>query len=125
MPEIKEGYFANFKNYPPNEMFIVVSRKYPWFLRKGLSHHPELAPSQKLLDDWKHGIPWNEYSVRFRTEMQQEESQKTIDDLARASQYDTFRLLCYEKNPPCHRFILIDLINKSLNEHNVIYEEDS
>lgn len=21
------------------------------------------------------------------------------------------RLICYEKNPPCHRFILIDLIN--------------
>lgn len=125
MPNVEEGYFGNFKNYPQNEMFIVVSRYYPRWLRKGLIFRPELAPSKGLLDDYKTGgISWELYEKRFREEMKEEKAQESIDGLAWASQYDTFRLLCYEKNPPCHRFILIDLINESLNEHNKIYEEE-
>lgn len=126
MPEVKEGYFANIKNYPPNELFAIVSRKYPWFVKRLYKHYVELAPSKELLKDWKEAnISWEEYEKRFRLEMQNAESQTIIDDLAWASQYDTFRLLCWEKEPPCHRFILIDLINESLNEHNKIYEDES
>ncbi len=125
MPEVKEGYFGNFKNYPENEIPIVVSRYYPRFLGKGLRFQPELAPSKRLLADYKAGgrATWEDYEKRFREEMENEKSKQAIDDLAWASQYDTYRLLCYEKYPPCHRFILIDLINASLNEHNKIYEE--
>lgn len=125
MLEIKEGYFGNFKNYPENEVPIVVSRYYPRFLGKGLRFQPELAPSKKLLADWNTGnLPWEDYEKRFREEMKNETAKQAIDDLAWASQYDTYRLLCYEKPPKnCHRFILIDLINQSLNEHNKIYEE--
>jgi len=106
-----EGYFGNFENYPENEIFIVVSRYYPRFIRKGLSFHPELAPSKELLEDWKTGgISWELYEKRYRKEMESEKAQETIKALARAIQYDDFRLLCYEKNPPCHRFILKELI---------------
>jgi len=126
MPNVEEGYFGNLKNYPENDVFIVVSRYYPRWLRKGLIFQPELAPSKELLDYWKKGdISWEEYEKQFREEMKEEKAQESIDGLAWASQYDTFRLLCYEKNRPCHRFILIDLINESLNEHNKIYEENS
>lgn len=125
MPAVKEGYFGNFKNYPENEMFIVVSRYYPRFLGRGLPFRPRLAPSKELLADYKAGaLSWEDYEKRYREEMQNEKSKQAIDDLAWASQYDTFRLLCYEKDPPCHRFILIDLINESLNEHNIIYEDN-
>jgi uncharacterized protein YeaO (DUF488 family) len=126
MPNVEEGYFGNLKNYPENELFVVVSRYYPRWLKKGLPFHPELAPSKELLADWKAGsISWEVYEKRFREEMKEEKSVESIDDLAWASQYDVFRLLCYEKEPPCHRFILIDLVNESLNEHNKIYEENS
>jgi len=125
MPNVQEGYFGNFKNYPENETFIVVSRYYPRFLRKGLPFHPELAPSKRLLDDYKTGgLSWEVYEKRFREEMRNEKSLTTIDDLAWASQYDVFRLLCYEKDSPCHRFILIDLINESLNRHNECYSDE-
>ncbi len=121
---ILEGYFGNFKNYPENEVSIVVSRYYPRFLGKGLRFQPELAPSKELLADYKTGeLSWEDYEERFREEMKNENSKQAIDYLAWASQYDTYRLLCYEEKPPCHRFILIDLINQSLNEHNKIYEE--
>ena len=115
---IETGYFGNLKNYPENDMFIVVSRYYPRWVRKGLPFHPELAPSKELLDDWKTGgLGWKAYESRYRKEMQSKESQETITDLAWASQCDDFRLLCYEKNPPCHRFILKDLIEENLKEH--------
>jgi len=108
---IKTGYFGNLKNYPENEMFVVVSRHYPRWVRKGLSFHPELAPSQKLLDMWKTGgLGWDAYESMYREEMQSEKAQKTIKELIFASKVDDFRLLCYEKNPPCHRFILESII---------------
>ena len=108
---IETGYFANLKNYPENEMFLVVSRYYPRWLRKGLPFHPELAPSKKLLGMWKTGgLGWEAYESIFREEMKSPAAQKTIKALVFASKVDSFRLLCYEKNPPCHRFILKELI---------------
>ena len=124
MPNIEEGYFGNLKNYPENEVLIVVSRYYPRWLRKGLIFHPELAPSMTLLSEYRsERMSWEEYEKCFREEMKEEKAQESIDGLAWASQYDTFRLLCYEKEPPCHRFILIDMINESLNDHNACYAD--
>ena len=124
MPDLKEGYFANVKNYSRDDMPIVVTRYYPRWLGSGYRFHPELSPSKKLLADWKKGkIDWEQYEVRFRREMEAGKGKMMIDNLAWESQYETIRLLCYEKEPPCHRFILIDLINESLNEHNACYAE--
>ena len=110
---INTGYFACLHKYPQNETFLVVSRTYPRWLKKGYSWHPELAPSPKLLKDWKNGgISWQEYTRRYKEEMKTPQAQDSIINLATWSAADTFRLLCYEKEWPCHRFILKELIEK-------------
>jgi len=114
---LKEGYFGNFKNYPKGETLIAVSRYYPRFLGKSIRWRPELAPSKKLLADYKEGsLPWEEYEKRFRKEMESGPAQHAINEIITYSQYSLFRLLCYEKKPPCHRFILIDIINEQKNK---------
>lgn len=122
---IKEGYIANWKKYPKDEIKVRVARP------------SILGPSKKLFTDfinWKKeflrgiGTPprkiskqeareraWKacDYEKRFRTEIQQnlialaklrelKELAKTID----------IRLICYEKEVPCHRFILLDIIKE-------------
>ena len=107
---IETGYFAQKKNYPESDTLICVSRKYPWFIdRLDMVWLSELAPSQELLDDWKKGsITWEEYEYRYREEMKDPFRQKFIRSLNRDDM--TYRLMCWEKDPPCHRFILKELI---------------
>ena len=72
-----------------------------------------LSASKELLYDYKKGrITWQEFEVRFRKEILSNPA--AIAELKRlkelSSKKDVY-LICYEKNYPCHRFILIDLIN--------------
>lgn len=112
---IVEGYFGNLKNYPETDWFICVSRKWPWFVKKNkMDHFLSLAPSQELLDDYKTGmLDWEVYEKRFREEItsssQAEENLAWIETLD--GHEETVRLLCWEKNPPCHRFILLDILS--------------
>ena len=76
-------------------------------------HFPSLAPSQELLDDWKTGgLGWEAYESRYRKEI--EESAQARRDIAwigiKDCQGQTMRLMCWEKSPPCHRFILLDIV---------------
>jgi len=111
---ITEGYFGNLKNYPETDWFICISRKWPWFVKKDrMSHFLSLAPSQELLDDYKSGIcNWEIYENVYRQEI--ESSDAAMHDIAwigiKDCQGETVRLMCWEKNPPCHRFILLDII---------------
>jgi len=111
---IVEGYFAKIKDYPETDWLLCVSQKWPWFVEKDkMSHFISLAPSQNLLDDYKAGgLSWETYKQRFRAEI--EVSPQARKDLAwigiKDTQGETIRLLCWEKNPPCHRFILLDII---------------
>lgn len=100
---VEVGYLGNWKNYPDDEKKILVMRN------RG---NDELAPSVKLLEDWKKGqISWEEYERRFREEMERPESREKIEELRnRVGAGENIRLICFEKNPPCHRFILRDLI---------------
>jgi len=84
----------------------------------------ELAPSEELLKDWKEGrIDWVEYERRFRKEMENPESRKRIQELRnRVKSGENVRLICYEKEPPCHRFILKDLVEQRV--HSVCSELD-
>lgn len=98
---LKEGYIAKWNEYPGDEMKVRVARP------------SVLAPSKGLLKDWKEGrIDWAEYERRFREEILRKpkavEKLREVKELAKTKDV---RLICYEKNPPCHRFILMDLIN--------------
>ncbi len=107
---IETGYFAQMKNYPDSDVLVCVAIKYPWFIKRlEMVWLSELAPSQDLLDDWKQKeITWDSYTERFIKEMEHPLKQKAIRSLRRDA--ITYRLICWEKNPPCHRFILKDLI---------------
>ncbi len=112
---IDTGYFAKIKTYPETDILIVVSRYYPRWLKQGLLFKPEFAPSKGLLEDWKAGlITWPEYEARYRAEMDDPLIQRRIMQYAqRTRSKQVHRFLCYERDPPCHRFILKDIIEEA------------
>lgn len=94
---LRESYIANWKNLPKDAIKVRVAR-------------PSIfAPSEKLLEAYKAGeIDWNGYRMRFLSEI--EERPGTMNELrvlAEKSKKEDIYLICYEKNPPCHRFILL------------------
>ena len=99
---------------------LVVTRYYP----RGIApiHFdrwlPVLAPSRELLQDWRgHWITWEEYEARFRREILSSPEAlaalRHIIDLSRAR--DVY-LICWEREPPCHRFILLNLAGEISGE---------
>ena len=98
---ILEGYIANWKNYPKDEVKVRVARP------------SVLSPSVELLKDWKDGkITWNQYEKRFRSEIcSNEKAMEKLREIKRTSMKNNVRLICYEKKPPCHRFILMKMIS--------------
>lgn len=98
---LKESYIANWKNLPKNSIKIRVAQP------------SILSPSKSLLKDWKEKIiSWKEYERRFRIEMKgNKERLKEIGELSKKKEV---YLICYEKEHPCHRFILIDLIKEEI-----------
>lgn len=98
-----DGYLAKFKTYSKDEELIVVTA-----VAKSI-----LAPSWVLLNDYKTGrINWKEYERRFRIEMLKPEAIKEMQRIKELAKTKTVRLICYEKQYPCHRFILIDMIKE-------------
>lgn len=56
-------------------------------------------------------INWPEYERRFRKEiLSNPKALAKLKEIKRLVEEKDVRLICYEKNPLCHRFILIDLI---------------
>lgn len=113
-----EGYFAKLSSYPVDDQKICVSLSYPHFVKRGLMRHlPLLAPSRKLLRDWRSGhITWQTYESRFRQEITSNPQAITvIKSIANEARMSDIRLLCYEKPPKnCHRFILIEMIKEGV-----------
>jgi uncharacterized protein YeaO (DUF488 family) len=98
---LKEGYIGKWKEYPKDEVKVRVARP------------SVLGPSEELLKDIKEGkIDWAEYERRFRKEiLNNPKAMAKLKEIKKLAEEKDVRLICYEKNPPCHRFILIDLIN--------------
>jgi uncharacterized protein YeaO (DUF488 family) len=99
---IKESYISMWNKLPSDAIKVRVARP------------SVLSPSKELFYDYKEGwINWREFENRFRKEIIS--SPKAIAELKRLkelSQEKDVYLICYEKNYPCHRFILIDLIKE-------------
>jgi len=76
-------------------------------------YYPELAPTKKLLYDYKyHGLSWDEYVVQFFQLMGGHHAQRRIRELAnRARSGEVITLLCFEHgDEKCHRRLLKNLI---------------
>lgn len=122
--ELREGYIAKWRSYPKDEVKIRVARPHV------------LSPSKSLLrdfmtikKDWlKTGMnekdarrnAWNavNYEARFRNEINANpQAQEIIDAIIDILNHgDNIRLICYEKEWPCHRFILLDIIQQKMKE---------
>jgi uncharacterized protein YeaO (DUF488 family) len=99
---IKESYISMWNKLPKDAIKVRVARP------------SVLSASKKLLYDYKEGrINWQEFENRFRKEIIN--NPKAIAELKRLKELSLKKevyLICYEKNYPCHRFILINLIKE-------------
>lgn len=108
--KLLEGYIGRWTKYPKDEIKIRVARP------------SVLSPSKHLFKDIKDGeIDLDTYEIRFRKEIfDNPKALAKIDEIKTLlSNGKNVRLICYEKNPPCHRFLLIDIIKTKpkKNEH--------
>ena len=99
---LKEGYIARWKKYPKDEVKIRVAPP------------SILSPSKELLADYKNGlINWKGYEEKFREEIFSNFHAMTyLRSIKSDSEKKDVKLICYEKNPPFHRFILMNIISK-------------
>ena len=99
---------------------LLVTRLYP----RGISRvHfdrwlPVLSPSRGLLADWKQGlITWEEYTERFHQEiLGLAEALAALRHIIELAETRDVYLICWEKEPPCHRFLLLDLARELSGE---------
>lgn len=121
--EVREGYIALWKKYPTDEVKFRVVRP------------SVLGPSKILLRHFLHleefereynahpklearKIAWKgvRYEERFREEMKNPLALKKILEItALVLNGKNVRLIYYEKEPPCHRFILKDIIEEKVS----------
>lgn len=99
---IKESYISMWNKLPTNAVKVRVARP------------SILSASEGLLHDYKEGrISWKKFEERFRKEILS--NQRAVAELKRLKELSEEKdvyLICYEKNYPCHRFILMDLIRE-------------
>lgn len=119
--ELREGYIARWNKYPNDEVKIRVAR--PSVLGPSKELLSELMTTKKRLKEGggkfkdercarKMAGALVDYEKRFRKEIAEnafaQNEMAVIREMLNAG--INVRLLCYEKEPPCHRFILMDLI---------------
>jgi len=73
-------------------------------------HHPDLAPTKDLLDEWRDDeITWQEYEDRFYKLMRDREIEK---EFSPADFGDPTVLLCSEHKPDkCHRRLVVEYLD--------------
>ena len=87
---------------------------------------PDLAPSNKLRQDWyAKSITWNQYVTRYLQEMQNQEN--AIRQLAAMAKTETITLLCIENetNPHCHRHLLKRLMEQAIQHPSGSQDDDN
>ncbi len=123
---ITQTYVANLKNIPTNYIRVRVARP------------SVLSPSADLLHEYKNSeaeykrqltpiearwaaVKHTNFVERFTQEItSNDKAMARLRELANLSaQSKTIVLFCYEKEPPCHRFILLDLLRMYFNAHVV------
>jgi len=97
---IYESYIAKIRDVPKSERFLVNRNR----------GHNELSPSESLLKKYKAGgMSWDRFRSRFLRELTPT-SWRTLKLLVERSRRENVCLICYERDFPCHRFILLELL---------------
>lgn len=73
----------------------------------GYEHHPELAPSDELLDRYRKDKNWDSYVHDFEDVLRSQAAVTAMDELL--SRDDCVALLCSEATPDkCHRRLVVE-----------------
>lgn len=119
---IKETYYSVRKKIvPQRDVVFDISR----FRKKKVDISP-LAPSQDLLRDWNEDrIVWKEYVERYYQELK---TKKEVDPLIAkiadlAAQEDVW-LVCMEREYPCHRFLVKQVIERILVARGILKDPE-
>lgn len=117
---VKEIYFNRYSGWRDG----VIPKGEIIFIQRSRGH--VLSPSTELLTKWqnhkKHGMTWEDYTKQFLGEMQSPKAQAEIERLARLAiekgDSEDIWLVCSCSNirKECHRFIIIELIQKKILE---------
>jgi len=104
---LKTGYIAKWNEYPTDEVKIRVCRPGPLGTPKDLG---------KLWTDQK--ITWDEFELRYllHVMMNKKAHQRLMEILAMLKEGKTVRLMCYEREAPCHRFTLKNMLEVFLDK---------
>jgi uncharacterized protein YeaO (DUF488 family) len=109
---IRETYIAAKKKVVP-EGHVVID--IPRFRAKKDRISP-FAPSAELLSDWNYNrIMWKDYVERYYQELRENhEAASLIEEIACRAVREDVWLVCLEKEYPCHRFLVKQIIERIL-----------
>lgn len=110
---VETGYIAKWKEYPTDEVKVRVARPGALGVPKKL---------WKLAKDKK--ISWQQYEERYKVHVMTDNKAhaKLMEILKLLKEGKTVRLICYEKEPPCHRFTLKNILEVLLDKEG--YQTD-
>ena len=75
--------------------------------------NPEVEPDLATLDLYKRGlISWSRYEAAYLMKLEEREAIRWMRDIAREAHSRDVVLVCFEKHPPCHRFVLARAISE-------------
>ncbi len=107
---LKQTYYNRYKGWgekPPKDAFVIhVTR----------SNGHMLSPSSELLMDYKtKKINWTQYVERFKEEMNNADCKLMMKRIKQKSkEVDVYLVcVCWNSEKKCHRFLLMDMINKT------------
>lgn len=109
---IKETYLSVKKKVvPPEDVVFDISR----FRKKKRDISP-LAPSRQLLDDWNQGrTVWKDYVERYYQQLKEsKEAGALIEEIVDLAVEEDVWLVCMEREYPCHRFLVKEIIERIL-----------
>jgi hypothetical protein len=115
---IKETHLsAKKKTIPKGDLIFDISG-----FRKGRRSISPLAPSRVLLEDWNNDrMRWKEYVERYFLQLYHDQrAGSLLDEIISISMERDVWLVGLEKEYPCHRFLLMQIIEKVLYERGVI-----
>lgn len=106
---LRETYYNRYKGWgvkPPEDAVVI-------HVTRNAGHI--LSPSIELLMAYKENrINWDQYIIRYRKKMNNEACKGVMKRIKEASKVSDVYLVCFcfNKENHCHRFILIDMIER-------------
>lgn len=106
---LRESFYNRYKGWgvkPSKDVMIINVTRTAGHL---------LSPSYELLMDYKNGkITWDQYVVRYKREMDNESCRSVMRNIKKMSETQDVYLVCvcWNKERRCHRFLLMEMIEK-------------